>query len=129
MATFYQLRNDSRCIMVMAVCYWQENDTMYCVHFQGGDYMEMRSAEFNEFIKDYYEVKLTREAYKEKFCKPAVSPLQKGKINIELNHAVGALKMARAYLNDSDEELKLACKRIGIINRLIEEIEGIKFNL
>jgi len=126
MATFYQLRNDSRCIMVEAVDYWQENDTMYCVHFQGGDYMEMRSAEFNEFIKDYYEVKLTFEAYKEKFCKPA-TPVEKGKVNIALNHAIAEIATARDIVARGNENF--CCDMIYALNHLIGQIDALKFNL
>ena len=71
MTTFYQLRNGHSCIMVEAVCIdlCYKLDTMYCIHSDTGGYFEMRSAKFNEFIKDYYEIVLTRERYKELFCK------------------------------------------------------------
>ena len=128
MATFYQLRNDSRCIMVEAVCYWQENDTMYCVHFQGGDYMEMRSAEFNEFIKDYYEVKLTRDEYNAKFCKPVVNSLHKGRFNIMLNRAYAELETARFDAISADDS-HIYGQKIKDLTRLMNEILRLKFNL
>lgn len=66
---FYQSRINHCCIYVIAVDFWFENDTIYCVTFDNGDYREMRTAEFEKFIGDYYKVFLTRMMYKEIFCK------------------------------------------------------------